>query len=58
MPESSSGDRFSGVVYARVSSKDQEKEGFSIPSQLKLLRDYAQVKGFCIEEEFIDVENT
>ena len=30
-----------GVVYARVSSKEQEKEGFSIPAQLKLLRDYA-----------------
>jgi hypothetical protein len=29
------------VIYARVSSKEQEKEGFSIPSQLKLLRTYA-----------------
>ena len=28
------------VLYARVSSKDQEKEGFSIPAQLRLLRDY------------------
>ena len=26
------------VLYARVSSKDQEKEGFSIPAQQKLLR--------------------
>jgi len=25
------------VVYARVSSKEQEKEGYSIPAQLKLL---------------------
>ena len=25
------------VIYARVSSKEQEKEGFSIPAQLKLL---------------------
>ena len=25
-------------LYARVSSKDQEKEGFSIPAQLRLLR--------------------
>jgi len=30
------------VVYARVSSKEQEKEGFSIAAQLKLLRDYAR----------------
>jgi hypothetical protein len=29
------------VLYARVSSKDQEKEGFSIPSQERLLRNYA-----------------
>ena len=29
------------VVYARVSSKEQDKEGFSIPAQLKLLKEYA-----------------
>ena len=29
------------VIYARVSSKEQEKEGFSIPAQLELLRNYA-----------------
>ncbi len=29
------------VIYARVSSRQQEEEGFSIPAQLKLLRDYA-----------------
>jgi DNA invertase Pin-like site-specific DNA recombinase len=28
------------VIYARVSSRDQEREEFSIPSQLKLLREY------------------
>ncbi len=44
------------VIYARVSSKDQEKEGYSIPAQLKLLRDYAQRNGFQIIREFIDVE--
>jgi DNA invertase Pin-like site-specific DNA recombinase len=27
------------VIYARVSSKEQEREGFSIPAQLKLLRE-------------------
>lgn len=31
------------VIYARVSSKEQEKEGYSIPAQLKLLKDYAQL---------------
>ena len=44
------------VLYARVSSRDQEKEGFSIPAQQKLLRTYAEDKGFQIEEEFTDVE--
>lgn len=29
------------VLYTRVSSKEQEKEGFSIPAQQKLLRSYA-----------------
>jgi DNA invertase Pin-like site-specific DNA recombinase len=44
------------VLYARVSSKDQEKEGFSIPAQLRLLREYAASKGFVIAHEFTDVE--
>ena len=43
------------VLYARVSSKDQEKEGFSIPAQLRLLRDYATKKGFVIAQQFTDV---
>jgi DNA invertase Pin-like site-specific DNA recombinase len=36
------------VIYARVSSKEQEKEGFSIPAQLKLLKEYAAAQGFAI----------
>jgi site-specific DNA recombinase len=44
------------VLYARVSSKDQEKEGFSIPAQLRLLRDYAASKGYVIAQEYTDVE--
>jgi hypothetical protein len=28
------------VIYARVSTKEQEAEGFSIPAQLDLLRRY------------------
>jgi site-specific DNA recombinase len=30
--------RRKAVIYAQVSSKEQEKEGFSIPAQLKLLK--------------------
>jgi site-specific DNA recombinase len=44
------------VIYARVSSKEQEKEGFSIPAQQKLLARYAANQGFDVMREFIDVE--
>src|SRR5271167_1539471 len=44
------------VIYARVSSKEQEKEGFSIPAQLKLLKEYAAVQGFSVTQEYVDVE--
>ncbi len=52
-PEASSNQ---AVVYARVSSRDQEKEGFSIPAQERLLRDYAERSGLVILETFVDVE--
>jgi DNA invertase Pin-like site-specific DNA recombinase len=44
------------VMYARVSSKDQEKEGFSIPAQQKLLRSYALSNHLTIVQEFVDIE--
>ena len=44
------------VLYARVSSKEQEREGFSIPAQLKLLKEYAKDKGFEIVGEYVDIE--
>ncbi len=40
MQENGSPQRTNAVVYARVSSKEQEREGFSIPAQLGLLRDF------------------
>lgn len=45
------------VIYARVSSKEQREEGYSIEAQMRLLRDYALKQGFVIAEEFIDVES-
>src|SRR5690349_22545230 len=48
--------RKQAVIYARVSSKEQEKEGFSIPAQLKLLKEYAAAQGFAIVQEYLDVE--
>jgi site-specific DNA recombinase len=44
------------VTYARVSSKEQEKEGFSIPAQQRLLQGYAEAHGRRIVQEFVDVE--
>jgi len=44
------------VIYARVSSKEQDREGFSIPAQLRLLQEYGRDHGFRLTDEFVDVE--
>ena len=44
------------VAYARVSTKEQDREGFSIDAQKKLLAGYAQANGLVIAKEFVDVE--
>ena len=44
------------MIYARVSSREQEREGFSIPAQLKLNKDCALKRGIKIIREFVDVE--
>jgi site-specific DNA recombinase len=44
------------VLYARVSSKEQEREGFSVSAQLHLLRNYASSNNLTVSREFIDVE--
>lgn len=38
------------------SSKEQEKEGFLIPAQLKLLKEYAAANGFGVAQEYVDAE--
>lgn len=45
-----------GVIYIRVSSVDQEKEGYSLSAQLKVLKDYAVKNEISILKEFQDVE--
>jgi DNA invertase Pin-like site-specific DNA recombinase len=50
------GHRATAVIYARVSSKQQETEGFSIPAQLELLRSYAAANDITVIKEFTDVE--
>ncbi len=44
------------IIYARVSSKEQEQEGYSIPAQLKLLNDYALKNNYRVVKEFKDIE--
>ncbi len=44
------------VIYTRVSSREQEQEGFSLGAQSKLLREHAQRNGFKIVPAFEDVE--
>ena len=33
------------VLYARVSTPEQQREGYSIPAQVKLLEDYVDRRG-------------
>lgn len=44
------------VLYARVSSNRQEREGFSIPAQIKLLKEYAKSNNISIVAEFVESE--
>ncbi len=44
------------VTYARVSSKDQERDGFSIPAQRKLLTAYAAEHALNVVREFKEAE--
>ncbi len=44
------------VLYCRVSSKEQEDEGFSIPAQARLLKEYAERNSFEVIAEFVEAE--
>ena len=44
------------VVYTRVSSREQQQEGFSLGAQTRVLREYADRNGFRIVRAFEDVE--
>ena len=45
------------VIYIRVSSKEQQQEGFSLDAQLKFLSDYARSKGMQVVHTYMDVES-
>src|SRR3712207_7513812 len=42
------------VLYARVSTEEQAKTGYSIPEQLRELRAYAAREGYRVVEEAVD----
>jgi site-specific DNA recombinase len=44
------------VIYTRVSSREQEQEGFSLEAQMDLLREYTQRRDLKVVRAFEDVE--
>src|SRR3989344_2294738 len=44
-------------LYARVSSREQEREGYSIDAQIKNCKDYALAHDLVIAKEFVDIES-
>ena len=48
--------KIKAVSYARVSSEEQKKHGFSIAAQTDLLNDYAEKYNFEIVKEFSEAE--
>ena len=40
------------ILFARVSSREQEETGYSLPAQQKLLEEYAKRKGFKVVRKF------
>ena len=45
------------VIYARVSTKEQQDEGYSIPAQLKAIRAFCEAQGLSPVAEFIEAES-
>jgi site-specific DNA recombinase len=50
----SDNERLRAAIYARVSTEDQAREGFSIAAQLKRLRSYCVARGWTIASEYVD----
>lgn len=42
------------AIYCRVSTEEQLNDGYSIPAQLQTLRQYTQLYGWEIAEEYVD----
>jgi site-specific DNA recombinase len=42
------------AIYCRVSTEEQASEGYSISAQLQTLRQYSQLYGWKVAEEYVD----
>jgi len=42
------------AIYARVSTEDQAKEGYSLEAQLEMLRAYCEYEGMTVSKEYVD----
>ncbi len=45
------------VIYARVSTKEQQEEGYSVPAQLKAIREFCRKEGLDPAAEFTEAES-
>jgi len=52
--DSRSAVRLRAALYARVSTDDQAREGYSIPAQLKRLNAFCKAKGWDVCSEYVD----
>ena len=50
-------EKVKAVIYCRVSSREQEETGYSLPAQEKLLREYAERKGLNVVKVFSVAES-
>ncbi len=50
----SDNEQLRAAIYARVSTEDQAREGYSIAAQLKRLRSYCLARGWAVANEYVD----
>lgn len=50
----SDNERLRAAIYARVSTEDQARDGYSIAAQLKRLRSYCLARGWDVANEYVD----
>ncbi|MHC1680668.1 MAG: recombinase family protein [Methanomassiliicoccales archaeon] len=50
----SDSEQLRAAIYARVSTEDQARDGYSIAAQLKRLRSYCLARGWAVASEYVD----